>query len=315
MQQTYEVVVIGGGAAGLSGALMLARSRRSVLVIDAGEQRNLPAEGIHGLLTLDGTSPSEFLQRARAEVEGYGVEVLHATVVGVVRGQGGFTVSLGGGEDVHASALLVATGLMDQLPDVPGVHEFWGKSVLHCPYCHGWEVQDRAIGVLGGGPRSMHQALLFHQLSSDIVFFTNDAPLSTQDQDQLDAMGIKVVDGIVEQLEGNDGRLVGVRVSGLGVVQRDALVVGPYMRARTDFLSGLDLPIERMEGIGEFVKADPTGQTPVKGVWVAGNVSDLSAQVGASAAAGALAGARINAEFVEDEARAALVRHQRRERR
>jgi len=148
----YDVVVVGGGAAGLSGALMLARSRRSVVVIDAGAPRNAPAAGVHGLLGREGTPPTELLERARAEVRGYGGHVVNGEVSTVTRDGDGFRVALSDRRAVRARRLLVATGLVDELPDIPGLRDRWGRDVLHCPYCHGWEVRDQAIGVLATGP-------------------------------------------------------------------------------------------------------------------------------------------------------------------
>jgi len=155
---TYDVVVVGGGAAGLGGALMLGRSRRSVLVVDAGEPRNAPASGVHGFLTRDGVSPAALLQVGREEVRGYGARVLDGRVASAESVDGGFTVTLEDGRRVGARRLLVTTGLVDELPDVPGVRERWGRDVLHCPYCHGWEVRDQPIGVLASGPMAVHRA-------------------------------------------------------------------------------------------------------------------------------------------------------------
>src|SRR5687767_7374375 len=175
-QQQYDVVIIGGGAAGLSGAVALARSRRSVLVVDAGDPRNAPAGHVHNYLGREGTPPGELLAAGRAELAGYGGQFVSDTVVGAGRVDGGFRVSLAGGRTVGARRLLVGTGLVDELPDVPGLAERWGRDVLHCPYCHGYEVRDRAIGILATGPSAMHQALLFRQLSDDVTVFLHTAP-------------------------------------------------------------------------------------------------------------------------------------------
>src|SRR5690242_19854907 len=173
VRDNYEVVVAGGGAAGLRGALMLARSRRSVLVIDAGQPRNAPADGVHGLLGREGMSPLELVDRGREEVRGYGGEVVRGEVVRASRDGDEFAVELAGGGYLRAKRLLVTAGLVDELPDVPGLRERWGRDVVHCPYCHGWEVRDQPIGVLGSGPMSVHQALLFRQLSDDVMFFAH----------------------------------------------------------------------------------------------------------------------------------------------
>jgi thioredoxin reductase len=308
IRDAYDVVVIGGAAAGLNGALQLARSRRSVLVVDAGQPRNRPAHAVHGLLGHDGLSPAQLLARGRDEVRGYGGEVVTGTVA-AVRGDldAGFTVALADGRTVRARRLLVTSGLVDELPDIPGLRERWGRDVVHCPYCHGWEVRDQAIGVLASGPRSVHQALLFRQLSDDVVYFRHETALDDAEAAQLAARGIRVVDGEVSALVIADDRLAGVRLADGGVVPRQAVAVGARMTARAGFLADLGLkPSEHPSGMGVHIPADPAGRTEVPGVWAAGNVTDLFAQVGASAAAGALAGAVINADLVEEETRRAV---------
>ncbi|HEX6447621.1 MAG TPA: NAD(P)/FAD-dependent oxidoreductase [Streptosporangiales bacterium] len=303
-----DVVVVGGGAAGLSGALMLARARRSVVVVDAGEPRNAPAAGVHALLGLDGTPPAELLERGRAEVRHYGGTVLSGEVVAAAREDDGFAVTCADGRVLHARRLLVTSGLVDELPDIEGLRERWGRDVVHCPYCHGFEVRDQAIGVVATGPMSVHQALLFRQLSDDVVFFSHTGPTPTgEEAEQLAARGIPVVDGPVASVVVDDDRLVGVRLHDGRVAARDALAVATRMTARAGFLARLGLrPVAHPSGMGEHIPADPTGQTEVSGVWVAGNVSELTAQVGAAAAAAAIAAARINADLVAEETRLAV---------
>ncbi|MHA6625802.1 NAD(P)/FAD-dependent oxidoreductase [Pseudonocardia sichuanensis] len=308
LQNGCDVVVVGGGAAGLSGALVLARARRTVVVVDAGEPRNAPADGVHGLLARDGTPPAELLERGRAEVRSYGGSVVTGAVTGVHRDGSGLVVALADGRAVRARRLLVTTGLVDELPDVPGLRERWGRDVLHCPYCHGWEVRDQPIGVLASGPMSVHQALLFRQWSADVTYFTHDRPGLTDEQwEQLAARGIAVVDGEVEGLEVVDDRLVGVRLADGRLVRRTALAVATRMVARAELLAGLGLRAQpHPSGVGEYVPTDATGRTDVPGVWAAGNVTDLSAQVGAAAAAGAFAAAQINADLMAEETRRAV---------
>lgn len=319
--ESYEAVVVGGGAAGLTGALMLARSRRSVAVIDAGAPRNAPADGVHGLLGREGMPPGELLARGRVEVRGYGGHVVPGEVTGVARepadgardgaageGEGGFAVTLAGGRTVRARRLLVTTGLVDELPAVPGVRERWGRDVLHCPYCHGWEVRDQAIGVLATGPMALHQALLFRQLSADVTYFAHTTePPAGEDAEQLDALGVRVVTGEVAGLEIAADRLTGVRLADGTVVPRQALAVAPRMVARSGLLTALGLtPVAHPSGMGEHVPADATGRTDVPGVWVAGNVTDMTAQVHAASSAGAMAGAQINADLAAEDARRAV---------
>ena len=308
LRDSYDVVVAGGGAAGLNGALMLARSRREVVVIDAGDPRNAPAAGVHGLLARDGMPPAELLDRGRAEVRRYGGQVVSGEIQDATRDGDGFAVTLADGRIVSARRLLIATGLADELPDIPGLRGRWARDVVHCPYCHGWEVRDQAIGVLATGPMSVHQALLFWQLSDDVVFFAHTmAPPADEDAERLAARGITVVDGEVASLEITADRLTGVRLRDGRVVSRDALAVSPRMAARAGFLAGLGLrPAPHPSGMGEHIPADPASRTEVPGVWVAGNVTDLAAQVGTAVAAGALAGAQINADLVAEETRLAV---------
>lgn len=310
LRDSYDVVVIGGGAAGLNGALMLARSRRSVVVIDAGAPRNAPAAGVHGLLARDGTNPSELLDRGRAEVRGYGGQVVSGEVTAVTRSADDFTVSLADGRATQARRVLVTAGLTDELPDIPGLRARWGRDVLHCPYCHGWEVRDQAIGVLASGPMSMHHAFLFRQLSEDVTYFAHTLPPTAEQAEQLAAWGIPVVAGEVTSLEGADDRLTGVQLRDGTLVRREALAVAPRMVARAGFLAELGLkPVEHPSGMGEHIPADATGRTDVPGVWVAGNVTDLAAQVGAAATAGAHAAAQINADLVMADTARRVAQH------
>ncbi|WP_280265284.1 NAD(P)/FAD-dependent oxidoreductase [Nocardia wallacei] len=304
----YDVVVIGGGAAGLNGALMLARARRSVVVIDAGQPRNAPADGVHGLLGREGMPPAELLERGREEVRRYGGQVVAGTVETVTRDDDGLTVALADGRTVRARRLLVTSGLTDELPDVAGLWDRWGRDVVHCPYCHGWESRDRAIGVLANGPMAVHGALLWRQWSDDVTLFTHTMAEPTGEQaEQLAARGIRVVPGEVASVEVVDDRLTGVRLADGTVIARQMLAAPSRMVARAGFLSGLGLhPVEHPSGMGEHIPADPAGRTSVPGVWVAGNVTDPSAQVGPAAAAGANAGAQINMDLVTEETRRAV---------
>jgi thioredoxin reductase len=309
MTKFFDVVVIGGGPAGLSGAVVLSRSRRSVLVIDAGEPRNAPAHGVHNFLSQDGMPPAELLERGRHEVRRYGGEIWSGRVVSAARAADGFAVCLADGRQVRARRLLVATGLVDELPDVPGVRERWGRDVLHCPYCHGWEVRDQTIGILATDPRAMHMALLFRQLTRDVVFVQHAAePLAAEQAQQLAALDIRVVSGPVASLEVEDDQLQGIRLVDGTLVACQAVVVTPKFVAAADVLAGLGLSATpHPMGMGAAVAADATtGRTEIPGVWVAGNVTDLGGTVIASAAAGTLAGAQINADLVSEDAHRAL---------
>lgn len=320
MDEFYDVIVVGGGAAGLSAALALGRARRSVLVVDAGEPRNAPAGHVHNYLGREGTPPGELLAIGREEVAAYGVQVVAETVTVAATTDGdaiGVEVRTAAGAVVRARRLLVTTGLVDDLPTVPGVAERWGRDVLHCPYCHGWEVRDGRIGVLASGPLSVHQALLFRQWTSRLTFLTHTAPVPDDaSMEQLAARGIPVVPGEVEQVLVEQDRLTGVRLSSREVVALDALVVAPVFRARADVLSGLGVHAVPMEMggqlLGTYVPAEPSGATAVPGVWVAGNVSDLRGQVITSAAAGLTTAANLNADLVAEDTTMAVAAHRAR---
>jgi thioredoxin reductase len=312
--EMYDVIVVGGGAAGLSGALALVRSRRSVLVIDQGDPRNAPADGVHNYLSRDGLPPLELTAIGRQEVIGYGGEVITGTVTSARATSGpeiGFVVETADGRSFESRRLLVTTGAKDQLPDVPGLAERFGRDVLHCPFCHGWEVRDQAIGVLATGPMAIHQAMMFRQLTDDLTLFLHTGPEPTEQQwEELAARGISVVQGVVEHVELTDDRLTGVRLAGGRVIPREALVVQTSPRARAEFLDELGLKAgeREMRGatVGVAVDAGPAGTTSVPGVWVAGNVTDPMAQVITSAAAGLAAGAGINGELVGEDTRLAV---------
>jgi thioredoxin reductase len=305
--ENYDVVVVGGGAAGLSGAVALARSRRSVLVVDAGDPRNAPAAHVHNFLSRDGTPPSELFAAGRAEVTGYGGRVETGRVTALGRDGERFGVQIGG-RAVAARRLLVATGLRDVLPDVPGLAARWGIDVLHCPYCHGWEVRDQRIGILATGPAAVHQALLFQQLSPHVTLLRHTGPEPDAGQRaQLAALGVAIAEGEVERIEAGPDGLTGVVLAGRGHLDLDAVVVAPRVEARAELLEPLGLkPAEVLIGehpVGTRIEADRTGATAVPGVWVAGNITDPQAQVIAAAAAGLSAGAAINLDLILDEAR------------
>ncbi|MDW4902657.1 NAD(P)/FAD-dependent oxidoreductase [Streptomyces californicus] len=314
-RQRYDVVIVGGGAAGLSGALALARARRSVLVIDAGEPRNAPASHVHNYLGRESTPPGELLAIGRNEAAGYGAEIVAGRVASAERLPGaedaGFRVVTEDGRSVEARRLLVTTGLVDELPPVPGLAERWGREVLHCPYCHGHEVADRPIGVLATGPLAVHQALMWRQWSDDVTLFLHTGPEpSAEEYEELAARDVAVVDGEVAGLEIADDRFTGVRLASGRVVPREALVVQARFTARSAVLESLGLtPVaQEMAGtvVGTYIPSDPTGATEVPGVWVAGNVTRLTEQVVGAAAAGLMAAGALNGDLITEDTRLAV---------
>ncbi|MBK6012751.1 NAD(P)/FAD-dependent oxidoreductase [Streptomyces sp. MBT53] len=293
----YEVVVVGGGTAGLSAALVLGRSRRRTLVVDAGEPRNAPAAHMQGYLTRDGMSPAEFLALGREEIARYGVELVRDRVVDVTSG---FAVTLAGGETVHARRLVIATGLKDELPAVPGVAERFGRDVIHCPYCHGWEVRDQAFGVLATTPMSVHQALMVSQWSKDVTLFLHtvaESELTDDDLRRLAAAGVAVVPGEVAEVTVEDDRLTGLRLKDGTTHPREAVFVAPRAIPQTGLLEKLGAELQETP-FGAYPVVDPTGRTTVPGVWAVGNAMGFGEQVVNAASAGYRAGATINGELL-----------------
>ncbi|MFM9694450.1 NAD(P)/FAD-dependent oxidoreductase [Streptomyces europaeiscabiei] len=302
MTEQYEVIVIGGGTAGLSAALILGRARRRTLVVDAGEPRNAPAAHMQGFLSRDGMPPAEFLAVGREEIARYGVELVRGRAVDVTRGDDGlsFTVTLADGRSPRARRLVVATGLKDELPTVPGVAERFGRDVLHCPYCHGWEVRDQPFGVLATTATSVHQALMVSQWSKDVILFLHEVPetdLSDDDLRRLAAAGVSVVPGEVESLVVTEDRLTGVRLTDGTVCDRSVLFTAPRPIPRTSLLEKLGADLNETP-FGAYPAVDPTGLTTVPGVWAVGNAMGFSEQVVNAASSGYRAGATINGDLL-----------------
>ncbi|RQO48500.1 thioredoxin reductase [Rhodococcus sp. KBW08] len=296
----FDVVIVGGGAAGLSAALVLARARRRVMIVDAGNPRNGVSEHLHGYLTRDGESPTQLLAAGRKEVTEYGGEVTTGTAIGIEQTEdGGFLVQTDVSASLEARTVLVATGLRDELPNIAGLQDRWGVDVLHCPYCHGYEVRDTPIGVLGGDnrPFTIHQASLVRQWSDDVVFFPNRIELTCTERDRLTVRGIRIVEGDVAGVSVADGRLDGVELASGQVVPRSVVFVGPRFVPRDALLTDLGCDADE----NGWVVTDPAGGTSTPGVWAAGNVSDSPAQLITAAAAGSKAAIALNHYLLEQD--------------
>jgi thioredoxin reductase len=299
----YDVLVIGGGAAGLSAALVLSRARRKVLVVDSGTPRNAAAAHMHGFLTRDGLPPGEFVAIGRAEVTGYGGQVIDGAVTEVVRcGQSGFQILLPDGRRVFARRLLVATGLRDELPDIPGLRDRWARDVLHCPYCHGYEVRDQQLGVVGGSPDAVRYTQIIRQWADDVVLFTPPGTLTEDQRPQLVARAIGIVEGSLKRVLVEDDRLCGVELEDGRTIPRQALFVPPRFVPNNDLLVSLGCDI----GEDGWVISGANGHTSVPGVWVAGNTANPRAQVITAAGEGSAAAAAINADLVDEDVRNAV---------
>jgi len=309
----YDVVVIGGGAAGLSAALVLTRARRRVAVVDAGQPRNAPAAHMQGFLGSDGLPPTALLAAGRDEVTGYGGHLIAGTVTAITpcadfaSGTGpGFDIRLADGQSQRARRVLVTTGLRDEIPDLPGVRERWGRDLLHCPYCHGYEVRDQPLGVLGSTAETLAHAHLIRQWSDDVVLFTDGASLTDDEREQLVARAIGVVETPVARLVVENDRLTGVELDSGQVVPRSAVFVRPRLVPNDTLLTDLGCATDS----NGWVVVDATGRTSIPGVWAAGNAVNPRAQVITAAGEGSAAAIALNNDLV-DEAIPTAVAHYR----
>ncbi|MEM8618084.1 MAG: bifunctional NAD(P)/FAD-dependent oxidoreductase/class I SAM-dependent methyltransferase [Actinomycetota bacterium] len=300
-----DVAVVGGSAAGLAAALQLVRQRRSVIVVDDGTPRNAPAKHMHGYLGWDGAAPTDLTARGRAEVRSYGGEVLTGRAQSVEqRDDGWFQVEVGGGHRIVARRVLAATGLIDVLPNIDGVRAHWGGGVIHCPFCHGYEVRDAAIVQIVTHPMGFHQAVLFRQLAKELTVVVHDAALVADDRiDQLVDSGVDVVPAEVRRIvDRADGEIAGVELANGTVIPADAVVVGPTFRPRTEPFAGVGPSTAPHDsGAGHLIEVDPTGQTSVTGVYAAGNATDPTMQVLQAAAHGGRVGAMIAFDLADDD--------------
>lgn len=297
MSQTWDVIVVGGGSAGLSAALMLGRARRRVLVLDGGAPRNAVAAHMHGVLGHDGMPPLELVAKGRAELERYGVERRELRAADARLEPDGVVVTAAG-EELRARRLIVATGLSDELPDVPGIHAHWGAGVVVCPYCDGWEHRDQRIGVLATSPGSVQYVQLLRQWSEDVVFLTGDIPEpELADLAGLQARGIEIERRGIHRIVADGDRLRGIELADGEVVEVD--VVFTHTRVTPNDALLRSLGAERNdEG---WAVVDASGRTSVPYVWAIGNLVNPSANVPVSVAAGSMAGGAVNMDLVADD--------------
>ncbi|MER0449124.1 NAD(P)/FAD-dependent oxidoreductase [Streptomyces sp. Edi4] len=303
---SYDVIVIGGGAGGLNTALVLARARRTVAVVDAGEPRNAPSAHMHSFLSRDGVPPSTVLEIGRTEIARYGAVRIEGRVDQVEAGDGGgYVVRLDGGASLNARHVVLATGLRDQLPEIPGVRAMWGEDVHFCPYCHGYEVRDRPIVVLGVHPASPGQALLLRQWSPHIVYVPHSRPLTEEERERMDARGVEVVEGPVSTLLSKEGRLYAVELADGRTLECGGVFLFPNMTPNDGAFDGLGC--ERNEQ--GWLVTDPAGRTTRPGLWAVGNVVDSRAQAVTAAGMGAQAAFFLNHDLVDEEIERDLAAH------
>jgi thioredoxin reductase len=302
MHNTYDVIIVGGGAAGLSAALVLSRARRTVAVIDAGQPRNAPAAHMHGYLSRDGLPPAELLEIGRAEIAVYGADHVSGVVTDIHRTDAGFRLELADTGPLTTRRVLVASGLRDEIQDIPGARERWGVDLLHCPYCHGYEVRDQPLGVLGGTPHAVAHALLIAQWSADVTYFPHTDVLDDADAERLAARGVEVIEGRITNLVVRDGHFHGVELDDDRIVARTAVFVRPRMVYNDGLVTSLGAEIDASGA----VVVDATGRTSVPGLWMAGNATNPRAQVITAAGEGSAAAIAINADLVDADVASAV---------
>jgi len=296
--EKFDVLVVGAGPAGLGAALMLGRCRRLVLVCDVGHPRNERAPAIHGLLGLDGTPPAKFLAEARREVESYGVEIRDKEVLDVRPISGGFEASLHGGSLVFARKIVLATGLLDEMPPIEGIRDFYGRGVFPCPYCDGYENRDAPIAALGPGEGSVKFCLQLLRWSQDLILFTNGpASLSVASQALFEKHRIVVREEPLLRLLGEEGALSAIVLSGGEVVHRQAIFLKTGIKPRSPLPARLGCVVSE----GGIADAEFQGSTAMDGVFVVGDASPRVQLVSVAAAEGAAAAVRVNARMQEED--------------
>ncbi|MBT1156440.1 NAD(P)/FAD-dependent oxidoreductase [Aminobacter anthyllidis] len=284
----FDVVIVGGSYAGISAGLQLARARRKVLVVDAGERRNRFAAQSHGFLGQDGREPGAIAADARTQLERYpDVTWIEGRAEGARRQEGGFAIGLGSGHVEIGRRLILAAGVSDSLPDIPGLRERWGRSVFHCPYCHGYELDQGRIGVLAVSEHSMHHGLMLPDWGTTTLF-TNGAFVPDADQlRQLATRGTAVETALVREVRGEGADVV---LDDGRVVALDGLFTMPRTSLQIPWVEQLGCELETGP-MGPFIRTDAMKQTTVRGVFACGDIARAAGSVALSVGDGAMAGA------------------------
>lgn len=287
--ESLDVVVVGGGPAGLTAALYLGRARKNVLVLDHGDPRHAVSAGVHNFLTRDGMPPSELREAAWRQMAAYpSVDRRTAVVTGLKRHGAQWRVRVEDGVDLRARAVLLATGVVDEHPDLPGFRERWGRSIHQCPFCHGWELRGRPLAVLAAGEAAGHLAPLLRSWTDDVVLLTHGQDLPEEIRQRVEAAGISIYEAPVVALEGPGRELERVRLADGTVLRRRGLFVSSPQR-QVELVRQLGLPLTE-EG---YVEVDPSGAAPLPMMWAAGDLTTRAQQVVEAAAQGARAAAAI----------------------
>ena len=301
MADVYDVVIVGGGAAGLSGAIVLGRCRRRVFLCDVGQPRNQASRAVHCLLGHEGTPPTELLARGRCELERYATVESHADrVTEITPSDNQFAVACADGFTLRARKILLTTGLADEVPRLEGIEKLYGRSVHHCPYCDGFEHRDQPLAVYGAGDKGAGLALMMKQWSSDVILFTDGASeVSSTMQSRLKQHDIAIWAERIAKLEGtDDGALQSIHLQGGKVLDRTAMFFTTGCRQTSNLSAALGCARDEKGGI----VTDPvTEESSVGGVYVAGDASRDVLLVAIAIAEGAKAGVAINRALLQED--------------
>ncbi|HEY0744316.1 MAG TPA: NAD(P)/FAD-dependent oxidoreductase [Chryseosolibacter sp.] len=299
MNTKFDVIIIGGSFAGLSAAMALGRSLRKVLVIDAGKPCNAQTPHSHNFLTQDGKTPAEISALARKQVSAYdSVSLVTGIATAAEKTLNGFSITLQSGQQEFAKKLILATGIKDQLPDIKGFAECWGISVIHCPYCHGYEYRGKRTAVLANGEGAMHYAMLVGNLTSDLHVFTNGKPEFTQEQlEKLKKHNIQIDESPVIEIDHTKGSLKNVVLKGGKKFSFDALYFRPPFKQHTNIPEQLGAELTEQG----YVKVDAMQKTTVEGVYACGDNSSMMRSVANAVATGNMAGAAVNRELATED--------------
>lgn len=297
----HDAVIIGGSYAGLSAAIQLVRARRRVLIIDDGKPRNRFAARAHGVLAQDGRPGTEILAAARAQVAAYPTAAFrHEEAVDIGAVECGFEITLADGTRTSGRRLLLAHGVTDRLPDLPGVHERWGRTVLHCPYCHGYEIGGGPIGVLGASNLSIHQALLIADWGQVTLFMNDVVQPNDEERRQLARRGVIVEPTPVSGLEGDAPSLTGARLSDGRLVPLKAMFLGVGVRQTGTLVETLGCALDDTP-MGRIIRVDDFKQTTVSGIYAAGDVARMASSITLASADGVMAGIGVHRSLIEEE--------------
>lgn len=294
----YDAIIIGGSFAGLSAAMYIARARRTVCIIDTGSPRNRFAAHSHGFFTQDGSAPGAMIAAARSQVAAYpGATFIDEEAIGAAREPDGFSVKLATGEVLESARLVLAFGISDELPAIPGLAERWGTSVIHCPYCHGYEFSGQRLGVLRVSPMSVHQAMLIAEWGPTTFYLNGASEPDDESLAQLQKRGVAIEPAPVRALHGDGAKLSAIELVDGRTPEVDALYVGPRTRLNSEMAQQLGCELE--EGpFGSIIKTDGLMMTTASDVFAAGDITRFAHNVTWASADGVMAGTAVHRSLV-----------------